>query len=226
MKYVGSKRTIAKEIAKIINPYSRGKTFIEPFVGGCNLVEHIQAKEYICSDVNECMITMYNAIKEGWKPRFITEEEYKQYKKIRDPKDPMTAFALLCCSWRNMWAKGYGEEGRIKYSVVNVPKIKDTIQKAIFIHRSYHTIDVEDCVIYCDPPYANTHADYVADSRKFKSLAFWNWAREQSKKNVVFISEYSAPPDFECVLSVDQKKPANKMQASTEKLFRWRGERR
>ena len=30
---------------------------------------------------------------------------------------------------------------------------------------------------------------------------FWDWCRDVSKDNYIFVSEYSAPDDFECVWS-------------------------
>lgn len=48
-------------------------------------------------------------------------------------------------------------------------------------------------MIYCDPPYAGTTA---YSSGGFDSAAFWQKCRDLSEENLVFISEYAAPPDF------------------------------
>ena len=46
------------------------------------------------------------------------------------------------------------------------------------------------------PPYQGT-TKY--DNRKFEYDVFWQWVRDVSKNNCVFVSEYSAPKDFECI---------------------------
>ena len=48
----------------------------------------------------------------------------------------------------------------------------------------------------CDPPYQGT-TGYKTGA--FDHDRFFEWCREQAKKNVVFVSEYNAPEDFECV---------------------------
>ena len=57
--------------------------------------------------------------------------------------------------------------------------------------------DVENSIIYLDPPYKNTV------SRAYKNIdyeRFTDWAKMMSKKNIVIISEYTQPSDdFECI---------------------------
>jgi hypothetical protein len=51
---------------------------------------------------------------------------------------------------------------------------------------------------------------------------FWNWVRDLSKKNYVFISEQSAPEDFEIVWEQEVKRTTNKKNdfKATERLYR------
>ncbi len=66
----------------------------------------------------------------------------------------------------------------------------------------YRQIEIpKGAVVYCDPPYAGT-AEYKEGA--FNHAAFWEWVRVQSKSNPVYISEYSAPPDFKKVLSFER----------------------
>ena len=65
-----------------------------------------------------------------------------------------------------------------------------------FICESYENLDFENCLIYCDPPYQGT-TGYKTGT--FDHDKFFEWCREQAKKNIVFVSEYKAPDDFECV---------------------------
>ncbi len=55
---------------------------------------------------------------------------------------------------------------------------------------------MENCLIYCDIPYFGT-TSYKTET--FSHDIFWEWARKMSIKNSVFVSEYNAPSDFECV---------------------------
>ena len=79
-------------------------------------------------------------------------------------------------------------------------------------------------IVYCDPPYEGT-TKYAND---FDHNLFWNWVRNISKQgHTVFVSEYNAPADFECVwqkeakssLSANGKIGGNKV--SVEKLFKF-----
>lgn len=57
---------------------------------------------------------------------------------------------------------------------------------------------------------------------------FWDWARELSKNNYVYISELVAPKDFEIVwnrstlVSIDAQ--SNNTKTRNECLFKWKGE--
>ena len=65
LKYMGSKARLAKEIAPIINKLIKEnniKTYIEPFVGGANMIEHIICERKIGIDNNEFLIAMWKAL--------------------------------------------------------------------------------------------------------------------------------------------------------------------
>ena len=66
-------------------------------------------------------------------------------------------------------------------------------------------------IVYCDPPYAGT-AEYKEGS--FNHAEFWEWCRKISKTNKIYISEYSAPPDFVPVITFEQK---STLQGGTQK---------
>jgi len=61
----------------------------------------------------------------------------------------------------------------------------------------YYTVDIpSNSLIYCDPPYNNT-TKYI---NSFNHKDFWKWCRIMAKNgHTVFVSEYNAPNDFECV---------------------------
>ena len=75
----------------------------------------------------------------------------------------------------------------------------------------------EDSVIYCDPPYINTHK-YIFD---FDYDAFYSWCEQQ--KQITVISSYEMPEDrFVCVAQKEKRSLMCKddnTTKKTEKLF-------
>ena len=71
------------------------------------------------------------------------------------------------------------------------------LSKVEFSQMNYVDYEHEDGdVVYCDPPYANTHNRYGI---KFDHAAFWEWAR--TRDYPVYVSEYKAPDDFVSIWS-------------------------
>ena len=83
--------------------------------------------------------------------------------------------------------------------------------------------DIENAILYLDPPYENTTLNgYSIDS--FNSQAFYDWAYEMSKKNIVLISSYEISDErFECVYEFKNARntfsPKTCRGIKTEKLF-------
>ena len=83
--------------------------------------------------------------------------------------------------------------------------------------------DIENAILYLDPPYENTTlTGYSIDS--FNSQAFYDWAYEMSKKNIVLISSYEISDDrFECVYKFQHARNTFSPKAcrgiKSEKLF-------
>ena len=68
-----------------------------------------------------------------------------------------------------------------------------------FFSKDYKDFEFkESCLIYCDIPYKDTKQ--YATSKDFNHDNFFKWCREMSiQGHTVFVSEYQAPNDFECV---------------------------
>jgi DNA adenine methylase len=90
----------------------------------------------------------------------------------------------------------------------------------IFDSKSYDEFTPFGMCIYCDPPYKNT-TNYGA---KFDSEKFWNVMRKWSEHNDVFVSEYEAPDDFECVFEIPKRVTMShdKNVVKFERLFKLR----
>lgn len=85
----------------------------------------------------------------------------------------------------------------------------------------HHFSNVEDSIIYLDPPYED--AVNVYQTGKFESTEFYNWAYEMSKKNIVIISSYEVSDErFETVFEFKNVRSTligGKSGKRTEKLF-------
>jgi len=103
-----------------------------------------------------------------------------------------------------------------KVSSEKVSKIADNLQYVSFSNGDYNKYsDLECYVIYCNPPTC-----YYSENGSILEVInmnnFWNWCRKMSNKNLIIISEYSAPDDFGEILSTRLQKTRKGL---TETLF-------
>lgn len=111
----------------------------------------------------------------------------------------------------------------IDEQIRNTLKQVDKLKGVVFSFGDYDKINIpNNSIIYCDPPYKNTKQ--YATSKNFSHTDFFEWCREMSKKgHTLYVSEYEAPNDFECVWEIKTKsymKPSRAEQ-TTEKLFKF-----
>ena len=201
MRYLGGKFKIRKQVASVVESMRNNRTYFEPFVGGAWVLQEIKGKR-IASDGNKALITMYQALQNGWiPPDNLSWETYKQYQKEKPENDPLTAFIGFGCSFAGKWFGGYARNKGCpdySFSVKNgllkqLPLIKDVT----FIQGLFHEHTPENMMIYADPPYSDT-TSYGA-FKGFDHDLFWETMRQWSKNNTVIISEYKAPEDFICI---------------------------
>jgi len=87
----------------------------------------------------------------------------------------------------------------------------------------YRNLSPIDSVIYCDPPYNETTQYSKKIVGEFVSEEFWDVIRKWSKDNIVIVSEYNAPSDFDCIwekkIKLDIRDSNNKRKPRVEKLF-------
>ena len=79
MQYVGSKDRLSKELAPIIQSYITADTkgYLEPFVGGANMIDKIHSEIKIGCDSHEELIQLLKYAQENELPETISEEEYQ-----------------------------------------------------------------------------------------------------------------------------------------------------
>lgn len=239
MKYIGSKSRIAKDIVPIIQHYidtSGYKSYLEPFVGGANVIDKIKCEKKIGSDKHKYLIALLKQASEDTTvfPLHISEEEYKT---VRDNKhyypDWYVGLVGFCATFSSKWFNGYArgfKEDKVtprdipNEAIRNILKQAPNLKGINFNCCDFRKInDINDFVIYCDPPYKNT-TKYAVDDFPYED--FYDWCREMSKHNIVLVSEYNMPDDFKCIwqkqvkLSVDCNRGANNdKNKRVEKLF-------
>ena len=108
-----------------------------------------------------------------------------------------------------------------KESIDNILKQVKNIIGVDFYACHYSDLKIPDkSILYCDIPYQGTKQ--YSTSKDFDHVKFWQWCRDMSEQgHSVFISEYNAPDDFECVWSGNIKSylQAGRSESVTEKLF-------
>lgn len=243
MQYVGSKNRISKELAPIIQSYITEDTvaYIEPFVGGANMIDKIKHHTKIGSDLHKELIALHNYNKNNSEllPKTVSEEEYIHVKNNREQYDNWYVGLVGFCAsfgakYFGGYARGYKSDGITPRDVPNeairnLQKQAPNLEGIIFECKSftdYNPSDYKNCVFYLDPPYRNTLSYKTG---KFPYEEFDKWAIELSKNNTVLISEYEMPEDkFECIWSKDVKVGISsvgniKNKKRVEKLFKVKG---
>jgi DNA adenine methylase len=232
MKYMGSKRRIAKHILPIMLDAANERgitTWLEPFVGGGNMIDRVpDSFERIGWDLNphtiQAMIDIRDIAEEL--PEEFTAEQRQLYRE--GPPLPLTSWACIVTSFGADLKGGYAREKGSDnttfcgYGKRNALKQQPKIKGVQFIHGDYREINPDSALIYCDPPYQNTSGYKTGD---FDHAEFFEWCRMMAKRNLVFVSEYNAPDDFIKVWEGEQKTNfASTRKAAThnavEKLFR------
>lgn len=85
----------------------------------------------------------------------------------------------------------------------NLERLERQEEHRVFLSCcDYREVNIpKGAVIYCDPPYRGK-AEYSEGG--FNTNEFWSWVKEKSKTNRIYISEYTAPPNFLKVLEFQQ----------------------
>ena len=207
MRYVGSKSRISKHLTPIIQSYitDECKGYIEPFVGGANVIDKIECHNKIGYVINPYLIALLNHVKLTTEdfPDEITREHYYDVKNNKDNFEEWYVGLIgFCGSFSAKFCSGYATNGNNpKYkntpyheSKNNIIKQSVNLKDITFECKDYKDLDnLSGYVIYCDPPYKGTY-NYKLD---FNHNDFYEWVRKMSVNNIVLISEYDMPDDFE-----------------------------
>ena len=136
----------------------------------------------------------------------------------------MEFFASYCNGgFPRGYAKNTTTRNYYKEAYSNMEKQAPNLKGITFKCQNYWELeDIKGAVIYLDPPYQNTKSYGYANQPKMDYEHFWNWVRDLSKNNYVFISEQSAPEDFEIVWEQEVKRTTNKENnfKAVERLYK------
>lgn len=221
MKYMGSKNKLAKELSPIIQSYvDKGcKGYLEPFVGGANMIDKINCDKKYGSDNHKYLIALLQNLDklESLNENFITKEHYSEVRDCFNNKLEtfddwyVGAIGFLASYNGRFFDGGYAgvvktkintERNYYKEALENLKQQSENLKGVIFKHLDYSKINnISNYVIYCDPPYLDTKQ--YSTSKNFNYEEYYDWCREMSKNNVVLCSEYWMPDDFKCIWSKD-----------------------
>lgn len=233
MKYMGSKNRIAKEILPIMLKERDKRTWVEPFVGGANIIDKVQGNR-IGNDNQEYVIALYKELQNGYTPpKEVTSDLFFEVENNKDkyPKELVgylgTQLTFGCEWWGSFRRDNTGKRNYDVEAYNNVMKQKPNLIGVEFICGDYRNLEIpSNSLIYCDPPYRGVRK-YIGNV-KFDSDIFWEVCRNWSKQgHIVFVSEYDAPTDFECVWSKEISASANNSITTgqglkaVEKLFKF-----
>ena len=238
MKYVGSKNRLSKQIAPIIQSYIDNmpncRGYLEPFVGGANMIDKIKCPHKYGSDAHKYLIALLRHVQKDVNdvPDTISKDEYDAV------RANMTAYPNwyvglvgFCASYNAKWFGGYANEVKTKVGTVrnytdeairNLKKQAPYLKDIEFSCRTFQECNpnISDFVIYYDPPYRDTTKYATSD---FDYEKFYTWCKEMAKTNIVLVSEYWMPEaGFECIWEGNLKCTLDKSSRTdkTEKLYR------
>ena len=224
--YLGGKSRISRFLINYMSSVREDNmTWVEPFMGSGKVLFNVKGPR-IGNDANHELIALFKAVQNGYEPPSeVSEDEYNHMKHHQDLYvDHLKGFVSFACSFggkrwdvyaKNKQGDNYADRAR-RIIMKNKHKMKDV---SLYSGDYKELLIPPKSLIYCDPPYINT-AGY---GFKFNHDEFYDWCRlKVDEGHLVFVSEYEAPEDFECVWSKKAfvSLERNKINHKEEKLFR------
>jgi DNA adenine methylase len=236
MAYQGGKARLGKRIyealLKVEDALAPNQTldYFEPFVGFGGVIAHFGAaadpeRDLYACDANPDIIQMWKAVQRGWRPDGkCSVEKYEQLRESKTSPE-RTLYGHTCGFGGNFFAGFVGE----KYAAQGARRIAKLTPYFKDVHflsaRSYDKFKPRGLLIYCDPPYLNNQLRHNPFFQNFDHDKFWDTMRRWSKHNIVVVSEYAAPDDFESIWEIERNSFVNNAQRNrndfknVEKLF-------
>lgn len=198
IKYCGGKTKLLPYIIQNL-PQMDFKNYYEPFLGGGSVLFEILSKDlednfnrqYVVSDINECLINCYNIIQNNINELVneLKKDIYKndsvhyynrrkRFNEIKFNDNHLVEKAALFiylnkCGYNGMYRENAKGEFNIPFGKMNNPNICDILLLEK-IHKSLKNVDIayseynmilelveKKDLVYLDPPYHDTFTDYT-----------------------------------------------------------------
>ena len=176
----GGKYTKRKDIFNRWLPIDKYTKYIEPFVGGGNIMDAPYKKIMIASDTDTTVINIFKDLQKADLNTFINfdfipnKKVWISYKnklddKQLDPTERLIMNMYIKLFSFNGFGRGYNmnKSAQPKYKTLkeNIKAYKETLKHVKFYKKSYTVIipkyDSDSSFFYCDPPYYETSSlDY------------------------------------------------------------------
>ena len=208
MKCLDSREKVADEIVSIINSYIVANSiniYVEPFLGGANIIDKVWCNKRIASDINKYIIELFKyLINDGEIPEYITIEQYidakAHYNKKGKQKNKYDNWYLgfigFICSKGNTFFGDYNSE--YKDNETELIEQVSLLRDVEFSVANFFDLEAKKALIYLDPP-SNKKERFDIDK-------FWVKTRELiNTGNLVLITAKEAPEDFKCIWESDDK---------------------
>ena len=119
MKYVGSKNKLKKELIPIIQSYitENTKGYLEPFVGGANVIDKIQCDNKIGCDIHKELIDLLKYVQtvSNKIPLNISKYEYETVKNnMNEYPSWYVGLVGFCASYNAKYFGGYAGDCKTK----------------------------------------------------------------------------------------------------------------
>lgn len=217
LPYIGSKKKVAKKIVEIIKQnFGSGVPVYDIFGGGGAVTAELLLNDFevhyndLDSDITDMFVRVISQDREWIKTLIVSREEFfdildKNQKTVDDK------MKLLINSFGNN-QKSYlysKKRSDIKYNlaveIINKHDVfggyrqtetyrsakrecPEQLQQLRITNRDYTAFsNVENAILYLDPPYENTKNSYKF---KFDHRSFYDWCVKMARKNIVIISSY------------------------------------
>jgi DNA adenine methylase len=229
MIYMGGKSRIAKQIIEVMEPYRQGRLWVEPFVGGGNVIQRVCGARLGC-DSNPWAIHALRSIRDhaGDLPRNnleFTEQDYRALRKSDDYQHK--GFAGFTYSFGAKWLGGWARNRRgsdyVRRAFDSAQRQSPLLAGVSLVCCGYDELRISvPSLVYCDPPYRGTTG---YSSQSFDPSAFDDWCAEMTNDgHLVFVSEVTELGSrFEVVW---ERQIANNLKSEkrlNEKLFLCKG---
>lgn len=220
--YHGGKQRIGKQLAQQIYKTVKNlnfpiKGYCEPFCGMLGVYRYIPDLFqndfaniiYKAGDINESVVKMWQEAQKGWKPPCVVTQSEFNFIKNQNGSSAIKGYVGHQYCYGGQYFQGYspkyGKSDDSSKTSNNISNIATRLKQIEFKAGSYTEFShLQGYIIYCDPPYQNTACRYYDDDGKkriFDTENFWQWCRKMAENNIVFVSSYCAPQDFQCVYS-------------------------